>query len=687
MKLKEKFILYSNINKNPPKQEKSKDYFHFILEKIPPNVLIEMPAVGLASNNKKKPYINLIRKGKKPDLINLDKHWNDNEMKLISQINAFKEMFYEHNKERNKQIHNYGKIKLENNQFLKIYKKLKKDKNKYKTGTYLDYKPFINISNKYISKNMKIPNLSEDHNIFHGNPLILEGSELEDYFIYNLGKKDKSIKFLKKLENLIGRKKMGNYKENLEDMDNIENLKREENQNLTPEIEIPKLRKDIRKTRNSYKNLAEFDQFFEGLRKRRKLSNFFYLNSRNLKKNKSDGNIYNKINKNLNNNSTNNENSISIDNSNKYNKRKYSKYRNLVLNNSNTTYTTGMAISRKQSSLDSFKEFNINSYINSALSKENNQKKIKLSPLISPLMKPSNKFNFQKLKVTDTNNIYNIKNNLHLCFKKKQYMPLKNKIDDFHLKRRNILFKPKKLKNFSLIENNKKKDISLLNEEKENLTHDSEINEIYEINKEIGNKKNIKKNKDIKEIKKIDDSNKYKIEEDKKNKNTNNKINIKSYKENEKNINKIKNIKKDENNDYILKNINNKEVEKIQYNKNDSKEKKSNELENLFNIAKNGGINLKENKKEMEKYILSQGKDLNKLINKKDTYFNIRKLKQKTSDRNLILEEYMIRKECNIKKSFSKREKIMLEKNKSFINKFNNQEMKFKEIIIEDKIS
>ena len=80
------------------------------------------------------------------------------------------------------EMNNYGRIKHENIKFSKIYNKIRKEKMKFSTGTYLDYEPFINISNKYISKHMKVPNLSLDHNIFSGNPLILEGSELLKLF-------------------------------------------------------------------------------------------------------------------------------------------------------------------------------------------------------------------------------------------------------------------------------------------------------------------------------------------------------------------------------------------------------------------------------------------------------------------------------------------------------------------------
>ena len=150
MKLKEKFILYSNLNKAPPKPEKSIDNFSLIYEKIPSSFFKENPTIGLTSNRKKRPFITIIKKYKKPEFIELSKQMEENEKKIISEINGLKEAIYEHYKEKDKQTNNYGRIKNENYQFSNIYNKIRKEKNKFNTGTYLDYKPFINISNKYI---------------------------------------------------------------------------------------------------------------------------------------------------------------------------------------------------------------------------------------------------------------------------------------------------------------------------------------------------------------------------------------------------------------------------------------------------------------------------------------------------------------------------------------------------------
>jgi hypothetical protein len=115
------------------------------------------------------------------------------------------------------------------------------------------------------------------------------------------------------------------------------------------------------------------------------------------------------------------------------------------------------------------------------------------------------------------------------------------------------------------------------------------------------------------------------------------------------------------------------------------KEKKINEVENLYEIAKSEEINFKDKKKEIENYAMSKGKDLNNILNKKDTYFNIYRLKKKALEKNFIVEKLILRRGSKIKLPCSKKEKIYLEKNKSFLDEIINQEKKIKEIMIENK--
>ena len=45
--------------------------------------------------------------------------------------------------------------------------------------------------------------------IFKSNPLILSGADLEKYFLYNLGNKNKSSSFLKRINAMVDKKLRG----------------------------------------------------------------------------------------------------------------------------------------------------------------------------------------------------------------------------------------------------------------------------------------------------------------------------------------------------------------------------------------------------------------------------------------------------------------------------------------------
>ena len=156
MKSKPKFILYSNINKTPPqKQKKAENSFDLIFERIPAKILDDSPELRNAKFDKKRKYLKIIKKDEKPSITKIDDKINDKDKKVILKINNFKEMIYGYNKENNRLINNYNRRKKENNLFSNVYNQIQKDKNKFTTGTYLDYKSFLDISNKYISKNIK----------------------------------------------------------------------------------------------------------------------------------------------------------------------------------------------------------------------------------------------------------------------------------------------------------------------------------------------------------------------------------------------------------------------------------------------------------------------------------------------------------------------------------------------------
>ena len=442
---------------------------------------------------------------------------------------------------------------------------------------------------------------------------------------------------------------MGKFIMSPQEMENLVIFRKNEKEKgyIPPKIEINKLKNDIRSTRSSFKDLDGFDNYFDSLKTRKKIIEKF-----SLLKNKSSGNLLNNISNNNivnnNNNLDNIYNSINNSNNNIIKGRKYSHYSNykdLALNNSDITDTTSINLSRNLSNIEIFREFNFHSNINDPLFSRHKTKKIKLSPIKSPFL-----FSLKNIELHQKCSDKNIKNknNLKLVLQKNFLLnsPKNKKLD---IPRRN------KINRLNLHELNKKENIAILSEGDKNLTHSSETEELVQINKEIGNiNSRLENNNNLKFKSEIKDYDRN-LDLD----NDTEEINFKG-KEKQSNNNEVKEEKEKE------------------------KEKKINEVENLFEIAKNEGINLKDKKKEIEIYAISKGKDLNNLLNKKDTYFSIYRLKKKELEKNVILEELILRKGSKIKFPHSKKEKIFLAKNKSFLDGIVNQEKKIKEIIIEN---
>ena len=446
---------------------------------------------------------------------------------------------------------------------------------------------------------------------------------MENYIIYNLGNKDKSIQFLNKIDDLVNRKKTGNFMMSAQEMENLENLRKIEKAKgyIPPKIEINKLKNDIKSTRSSCKDLEVFDDFFDSLKTRKKI-----IDKYSVYKTKSSRNLFNSISNNYIINSTINSNS------NIKSRRRHSlvfQYKKLVLNNSDITATTANNFSRNQSSLETLRENNFHSNGNNTLSRQHKPKKITLSPIKTPFLFSSKNIELHKIYKKFSHRNINSRNDLKLI---QQNSSLLNspKVKRLEIQKR---FKTKKL---TLHELSKKVNMSKLSEGYNHLTYYRENDDPIQINKEFENITKHRENK--RRLKFKNEIEVYDKEE----------INIKNKKDKE-------------------------------------KEKKINEVENLFEIAKNEEINFKDKKKEIESYAISKGKDLNNILNKKDTYFSIYRLKKKVLEKNSFIEKLILRRGSKIKLPCSKKEKIYLEKNKSFLDGIINQEKKIKEIMIENK--
>ena len=276
---------------------------------------------------------------------------------------------------------------------------------------------------------------------------------------------------------------------------------------------------------------------------------------------------------------------------------------------------------------------------------------------------------------------------------------------------------------YQLLKLSRKNSKSEINKkENENMTTESELDDINELNKQIGNnnfhKLSINKDEEIKEKEENDESpknqnnienkNEKKDEENKENNNDDNKnkkerlSNYGNKKPKKAKIEKLriinkenaKNKKSHKSNSIINlvmpkinshKDINNQEKENKSCDaiKVDPNEIRYRKIENLFNVIKEKSYNeiKKDTKRDIESYLGSRGKNVKKMLSTKGTYYAFHNLMKKSKDRNIILEEYMIRNRFNVKEPLTTKQKIILDKNSGFVKEIIKQESKFNEIL------
>ena len=635
--------------KSSPKQN-LKNLFKKISEKE----LDEMPQINDAFHPSKKAFIYGIQKDSKPEYIRLNKQMNYSDIKMYKKINDLKELVYEINKEEHKE--DLNNISKENELFEKNYKKIKKDKNKLNRGNYLDYPQFLNISSQYVAKNTKVPNLSDEHNLFSGSPLILQGTELKDYIVYYFGKRVKGIKYLKKLKAYVEKKIETNNKIDINEKEKLEELIKKEKPKgyIPPEEEINILKNDISNSEQTYKNLIEIEEFFKPRKKKLKIiKSLIRQNNRSFNISTEQSPLKNfvwRITSNFNN-----------------------EYRNQ--SNSLNTATTSINMTRKSSPKNSN---NINTFNLKNLQRDFH---LKLPKLDSSIRSPSNIFNInnsyknnKKLKIKKINfnrslkidsNSISRNNKPFQIFKSFYFKEKKSYRRLYNIEPNNKIYKLLQLSNIYSNNDNKKDNY---------FSVESDVSDIIELNKEIReNNKNMEENKFYENTKtNLDDS--IKIKEQK----------IFS-KINNINNNKLKNI-----------NISNPNIQKTEEKNNineNEKENKSfdenyNKVESLFNLIKNKTNNNleKETKKDIESYIGSKGKNVETILTTKSSYNRLHRLINNSKNKKLILEDYAMRKnKYNINDSFSNKQRIILDKNLGFIKEMIKQKTKFNEMLFRDK--
>ena len=587
--------------------ERSKDKLHRIYERIPIKVLKEKPEIEQLVFPEPMIIYDVINKIKKPEKLIIPKGISEVKEKKLKSLEEFKEVLYQFNQKKTDD-ENIENIKIENKIFCNNYEKLLKEKNKYKTGTYVDQEYLFIIANRYAQKGIKIPEISKEKNIFKSNPLILNGSELEYYFLYNLGDKYKSSKFLNKVEDLVDRKLTGNFILTDEEAKRLEFLqKNEKPKGFIPyEQLIPKLKNDIMKTQLTIDNLPKVN-----------IETIETAKSRNIHKE-------NNINDYSTNITSSHRGRIKLKKS--LSLANYNKFSNRV----NSSISTKEYSSKRFSLLNPKMNFPLIEF-----NKNNISNEIIKDYLINKIPIKIEKKNLLNFLNQNDNLNTNNKNNMRPPFSSFNRV---NVYDKLILNKKKILSK-RSIKSINSLTSVRTKSLGSAISKKskmntiENLTNNTIGNNIFDEikmnNMDLPNKNNIVfdffKEKKIKE---------------------NNNNNIKS----------------------------------------NSKDEIYKECESIFDSLLEGKYKSRRNVNVLKDFLKSRGYNVdNKLIHKTNL-LNINRIKNKSIERNFIMEEYKIRNRENGKSPLTEEQQAIINKNEQIVEKIGKNDYNLKKLICEKNI-
>ena len=669
MRGKPPFILYSHINKPQSSRSLFKriDPLRKIYDRMPGSILKEIPEIEKLVHPNKKIYYKEINKFEKPKTMEIDVNMEEALQKKISSLNDFREMFYNYNQEEREQLSNFYDVQEENDLFSHNYQKSQKEKNRFSTGTYLDHEYLIGIASRYAERGIKVPKVSVDKNVFSANPLILGGSDLEKYFLYNLGERKKSSIFLKKVENMVRRVIAGNAKLTNEERKKLEILEKKEKPKgyIEPNVLIPKLKNEINQTQFTYDNLDNLDSFLNNFEKKKDFSKIHTKLEKN-RNSRSCNNIFSNLFK-LKNNILNNKIKI-------HKNLSFIKKMNINNNKFTSSSTRAYGPSKRFSSSNSrnilsYKDLS-KSNPSSAVSREKT-KFLKYSPIISPFSRGNNNhINLYNNLYNGITNKDNNSNDFFILSKPFEY-PEKNSFnilyDNINKKNNNKKIIKKNLISFrknsalSIISKDTKNLKSENNYSKEDKEQESEDDEIRLLNKELEGKEENKNNNGL-------NLNYTNIERNTIDKN-NDIITI------DDNDNRLKSIKK-------IKISDNFEIEP-QTNKNDDN---YNKIEKIFNSILGNEYQSRRSKSVINDFLQSRGYNINKKYNIKDAYFNINRMKTKAIERNFLLEEFKIRNGEYSKTPLTSKQQAIIDKNEFFSKEIKRNELILKKLICEKNI-
>ena len=417
---------------------------------------------------------------------------DNKKIKLINNINSFKNIFYEFNK--NKKYPQKEQIKIYkgeiNYNFYEQYKIIK-NKEELRNKALLE-----EIENLYKKKNMPIPSINKDEqNLFNANLLILKEKNIKNSILYNLiseKSNQKSIGYFKKMQYKIDNQLYGNQM-NLQQISNlfdeyqqfvnsgeILNDKKDENKEkvIINNIDKHSLSQYINTIRETMNTMDDIDYFFDSNNK----EYFYYLkNQEKLKSDKNDSKFSTRVNSALELFPQKNDNmNYSILNTiNPYALKKNNKYiiNNIDKNKKNRSslniFETNEINIKKDANNNRSSSFVFDGTIKNNIQSENN---------ISDFKRKNNLIQIKKININDKN--CNSKSILNLNSNKKNKI-LKVQINDKAIvarKRSSINYNELKysFEKLSLLKNNSRKSLPYIFGPKPMIKLKSNLENLYD---------------------------------------------------------------------------------------------------------------------------------------------------------------------------------------------------------------
>ena len=108
--------------------------------------------------------------------------------------------------------------------------------------------------------------------------------------------------------------------------------------------------------------------------------------------------------------------------------------------------------------------------------------------------------------------------------------------------------------------------------------------------------------------------------------------------------------------------------------------------EKIYNSILGEGYKSRRLNNEIDNFLKSKGYELSKKIINKDAFLNILKAKKKMSERNYLMVEINIRSRDLGKVFLTPNQRRILDKNKDFLKKIEENEFRFKKILLEKNV-